>query len=132
MVRRDEHSGAKGERMNTTEISANIKAREDAQDFMVFVDEQAGEQPQRFWEVLAGLIASKLPPHPQPDERFPAMNEREASVFEETPMPYGKHAGDAVGAVPCDYLLFLTEGDEFSKRLRRYVKSKRFADRQED
>jgi hypothetical protein len=116
--------------MNTTEVSANIKARQDAEEVFALAGEMA--KSPRFWEVLASLVAEQLPPKPQPAERFPALNEQEAMRFEATPMPYGKHAGDAVGIVPCDYLLFLTEGDEFSQRLRRYVKSKRFAERQED
>jgi hypothetical protein len=108
-------------------IAANIKARQDAEEFFAF----CGVQPQRFWEEMLWLIASKLPTKPPPAERHPALNEQEAIRFEAMPMPYGKHAGESVGEVPCDYLLFLTEGDEFSQRLRRYVKSKRFADRQE-
>lgn len=116
--------------MNTTEVAANIKARQDAEE--VFALAGAMAQSPRFWEVLASLVAEQLPPKPQPTERFPAMNDQEATRFEAIPMPYGKHAGESVGEVPCDYLLFLTEGDEFSQRLKRYVKSKRFADRQED
>jgi hypothetical protein len=109
-------------------IANNMQARKDAEEIIAF----CGYRPPRFWEILADMASANLPPKPQPAERWPALNEQEAMRFEATPMPYGKHAGDAVGIVPCDYLLFLTEGDEFSQRLRRYVKSKRFADRQED
>jgi hypothetical protein len=111
-------------------IAINKKAREDAQEFMAFIEDQAGQQPQRFWEVLGESVSAKLPPNPQPVDRFPPMGEQEAARFEIVALPYGKHRGEMVGNVPCDYLLFLTEGDEFSQRLRRYVKSKRFQDRQ--
>lgn len=113
----------------TANIAANIQAREYA---LEVVDMCGTQQPQRFWECLAEMVAAKLPPKPQPVERLPAFNEQEATRFEAMPMPYGKHAGESVGEVPPDYLLFLTEGDEFSQRLKRYVKSKRFAGRQEE
>jgi hypothetical protein len=104
----------------------NIKARQEAESLV----ELAGEQPQRFWEILRDLAAEKLPAVPQPADRYPALTDVQAIRFEARPMPYGKHVGESVGEVPCDYLLFLTEGDEFSQMLRRYVKSGRFQDRQ--
>lgn len=110
------------------ELAANIAARKEAEALV----ELAGEQPRRFWEVLAELAVSKLPPKPVLPERDPPMTEQEALYFEEQSMPYGKHQGGLVGMVEPSYLLFLTEGDAFSKKLRRYVKSKRFQDRQED
>jgi hypothetical protein len=107
-------------------VADNIAARRAAEELA----ELAGEQPPRFWETLAAIAASKLPPVAPPLERHPPLTDQEAIRFEAMPMPYGKHAGDCVGEVPCDYLLFLTEGDEFSQRLKRYVKSKRFQERQ--
>jgi hypothetical protein len=109
-------------------ISENIAAREAANEYV----ELAGEQPQRFWEVVAELAGGKLPPRPQPVDRLPPMTEQEATRFESEAMPYGKHAGIEVGIVDPSYILFLTEGDEFSKKLKRYVKSRRFAERQSD
>ena len=109
-------------------VARNIQDREYAHE----VAELAGEQRERFWECLKEICDSHLPKPPEHVERFPAMTESEAMRFEAVPMPYGKHASDAVGIVPCDYLLFLTEGDEFSQRLKRYVKSKRFQERQEN
>lgn len=109
-------------------VQANIDARRAAEELA----DLAGEQPPRFWEVLAEIAAAKLPPKPVPVDRYPAMTEQEASRFEGEVMPYGINRGMTVGEVGCSYLLFLTEGDEFSKKLRRYVKSKRFSDRQEE
>lgn len=111
--------------MNAAE---NIRARQEAEA----ICELAGEQPARFWETLRDIAVSRLPPVPAPAERYPAMTEDEAIRFEAMTLPYGKHSGCTVGEVECRYLLFLTEGDEFSQRLRRYVKSRRFAERQED
>lgn len=109
------------------DYSANIKCRQDAET----VAELAGNQPQRFWEVLKGICDGKLPkPTPAP-ERWPPLSQAEALRFEATPMPYGKYQGQPVGEIPTDYLLFLTEGDEFSQRLKRYVKSPRFAARED-
>lgn len=109
-------------------LAASIAARKDAEALFAL----AGEQPPRFWEVLAGLVNAKLPPPPAPVDRYPPMTEQEAIRFEAELLPYGKHAGTSVGLVDVGYLLFLTEGDEFSKRLRRYVKSQRFQLRQVD
>lgn len=109
-------------------VESNIKARQEAESLV----ELAGEQSARFWETLRDLAASKLPPVQPPIDRYPPLMEQEAVRFEALPMPYGKYAGETVGEVPCDYLLFLTEGDEFSQRLRRYVRSKRFQERQGD
>ena len=109
------------------DLATNIIARKDAEALL----ELAGDQPQRFWEVIAERAASHLPPKPQPVDRLPAMTDQEATTFEAEMMPYGKYAGNEVGVIEPSYILFLTEGDEFSKKLKRYVKSKRFADRQE-
>lgn len=109
-------------------IAQNIKAREEYAEIVEFI----GERPQRFWELMAQYANGKLPPAPAPVDPNPALTEQEAIRFEAVPVPYGKWMGYTVGEVECDYLLFLTEGDEFSKRLKRYVKSKRFQDRQEE
>ena len=108
--------------MDVLEMAAAINARKEAEALL----ELAGEQPQRFWEVIAAAAISKLPPRPLPPDRYPPMSEQEAIRFENESLPYGKHAGRPVGEVEFSYLLFLTEGDEFSKKLRRYVKSERF------
>lgn len=114
------------------QITANIASNMQAREYAWEVVGMCGEQPPRFWECLAEFAAAKLPPKPQPVERLPALNEQEATRFESITMPWGNHYGKPVGEVPCDYLIFLTEGDEFSQRIKRYVKSRRFADRQED
>lgn len=110
------------------DLATNVTARADAAALV----EAAGEQPQRFWEVLAELAQEKLPKPEPVKEKHPAMTDDEAREFEEQIIPYGKYRGVAVWHAEPDYLLFLTEGDEFSRELRRYVKSKRFQARQDD
>lgn len=119
----------------------NIKAREEAEKFITeeiipFL-ELAGEHTPRFWEIVSNelvkLVRAKLPSlvEPIPVDKYPAFTEQQARAFERETVPYGKFKGKYVGEVPPDYLLFLTEGDEFSKQLRRYVKTKTFYERQE-
>jgi hypothetical protein len=60
------------------------------------------------------------------------MGDNEAAQFEKQLLPWGKHVGEEIGRVETSYLIFIAEGDEFTKRLRRYVASKTFAQRQDD
>jgi hypothetical protein len=108
-------------------IADNITARQDAEEIIAFI----GDKPQRFWEVLAAHAATNLPPDPG-EPAIEPMDDVEATRFEKYPFTWGKHIGEEVGSVPVSYLLFLAEGDEFTKRLRRYVASKVFAQRQDE
>ena len=110
-------------------LESNIKCSREARELV----ELAGEQPQRFWEALAQFAQEKLPPEPAPAERNPPMTDDEANKFERVfKMPRGIHQGQPVGDVPCEYLIFWTEPDEFSRLLQRYVRSRTFARRQEE
>lgn len=109
-------------------IETNIKARKDACAAIDLI----GDQPQRFWEVMKEHCESKLPKKPiEEDNRNSPLNEQHAIRFEAVSMPYGKHKGEEVGQVPCSYLEFLAEGDDFMKALRRYVKSQRYKERRQ-
>lgn len=108
-------------------LQANIAARQEAESLIDLI----GPQPPRFWEVLAAMATAKLPAK----EAAPAiapMDDLEAQRFENVNLQWGKHAGSTVGECPVSYLLFLAEGDEFTKKLRRYTASKVFAQRQDD
>ncbi len=109
--------------MGDASTLSNIAARQAAQDLIAC----AGEQPERFWEIVVKLATAKLPPVPDPK---PPMTEAEAVSFERTRIPYGKYVGVTLGDVPVSYLLFIAEGDDFARQLRRYVKSRIFMDRQ--
>lgn len=105
-------------------ILSHKKLREDAESLVAL----AGEQPEKFWRLLADVVASKLPADIEP----PAMTTEQAHSFERQPIPFGKHAGFPIGEVPVSYLLWLTEQpDEFRTKLRQYVKTSVFAERQE-
>ncbi len=108
-------------------VAENIRARE----YALEVVGMCGMQPQRFWECLKSLCENRYPSPPPTVEKFPAMDERNAQRFEKCTVPYGVHRDKEVGIVPVDYLLFIAEGDEFSRNVKMYVKSKRFESRQE-
>lgn len=114
--------------MTPTEIlQANIASRQLAESLI----DLAGDQPQRFWETLVQLAEDKLPPKPVAVDPCPPMDDKEAANFERWIMPYGKHGGKPLGDIPIGYMLWLTEGDEVVKNARRYVRSKRFSERQD-
>jgi hypothetical protein len=96
------------------------------------VFELCGQETERFWECFKGLCETQLPKLPEPEDPLPAMDDREAQKFEKRRMSYGMHAGAEIGMIPPDYLLFLAEGDEFLKKLKRYIKSETFAERQNE
>lgn len=112
--------------MNT--IAENIAAREAAEAVVSLI----GDESPRFWQQLVRLAKERLPPDPVVVDPLPAMDEQEAIRFEKVTLPWGTHTGKEIGVVSPGYLLFIAEGDEFTKKLRRYVKSRTFADRQED
>jgi len=118
--------------VTSEEIAANIARNLQDREYATEIAEMVGKQRGRFWECLKEICESRLPKPAPAVERLPALTDTEASCFETCQMPYGKHVGERVEDVPVDYLLFLTECDEFSKSLKRYVKSKRFFNRQED
>lgn len=109
-------------------ITENIAARESAEAVVSLI----GEESPRFWQELVRLAKEQLPSDPAPVDPLPAMSEQEAIRFEKATLPWGAHRDEEIGSVEPGYLLFLAEGDDFTKLLRRYVKSKVFADRQED
>jgi hypothetical protein len=108
-------------------IADNITARQDAEEIIAFI----GDKPQRFWELLAAHAAGQMPTRPV-DPRMEPMSETEAARFEKQTLQWGKHQGEEIGSVPVGYLLFLAEGDEFTRKLRRYTASKVFAQRQDE
>jgi len=98
------------------------------------VIEMCGEQPEAFWRIMQRLVTEKLPPTmPTVVEvivKDAPMRDNEARKFEEKAMPFGLHAGRAVGEIPPDYLIFMAEGTEFTKQLKRYCASAMFFRRQ--
>jgi len=92
--------------------------------------ELIGDQDQTFWRILQRLVAEKLPPDitakPVVQPVIEGMSNIEANAFEKRIMPFGIHVGTPIGEIGCDYLIFMAEGTEFTKELKRYCASERF------
>ena len=108
-------------------FAENIMARQRAEALV----ELAGDECQRFWEEVAHMVAERLPPKPAPVDPFGPMDEQEAIRFEAAKMQFGGSMGTPIGELECTYLGWLAEND-FSIKLRRYVKSDRFKRRQDE
>jgi uncharacterized protein (DUF3820 family) len=98
-------------------ILANKCAREDAETIFQLCEEQ---QTVRFWEVLAGLVATKLPA----PRTVPVMTELEAYKFGQREVPFGEFRGRRVDEVPLERLLWYAD-QRFVDELRRYLHSSR-------
>jgi hypothetical protein len=106
-------------------ITENIAARQRAEQ----VVDMIGDESPRFWEELARLAGEKLPAKPAGYDPLAPMDEQEAIRFEASEMPYGVHIGQQIGMIEARYIGWLAE-NEFTTKLRRYVKSARFQQRQ--
>jgi hypothetical protein len=109
-----------------SDLAANKAARECAEAVIQLIGDK---QPVRMWEELARLVAEKLPPVPPPYDPLAPMDTQEAIRFEAHTITFGKYAGEQVGIVPPEYIGWLAEND-FGIKLRRYVKSTRFKQRE--
>lgn len=115
-------------------IEENVKARERAKELIQLI----GQESPHYWKVLSDLallkIAKPLEQRPRSSKDAP-MNGIQAKAFEEEEMPCGKykHSGASVLDVPTEYLAKMAEGafyEDFQQKLKRYVKSDRFKERQ--
>ena len=106
----------------------NVEACKRAREMFELI----GEQPQRFWEALAMICQEQLPVTSKVLDKHGPLNDQEAQAFERVLMPRGRYAGEAVGDVPVEYILWWTEQDDFTPMLLRYVRSRVFQARQPD
>ena len=120
-------------------IEANIKARRLADDALTLIiellaesrDNRGGDFGRRFWRAIAEAATKQAGDSPaasgQDAAAQPAMTDEESRRFGQTPMRFGKHAGDRIDDVPIDYLIWLAEyqRNNFKDDLRRYVQSRR-------
>lgn len=113
----------------STKLEQRVEAHKLANQLITLLEEEAPEAERRFfWEKIAEHAAACCRDHskePEPE----GMTYEEAYRFEDEAVPYGVHAGRAVGDVRPGYWLHLTES-HFGRKLTRYLRSKRFADRQ--
>jgi len=103
--------------MNTEEILANKRAREDA---LAMLEPHKDEIRQRFWEIVLDRVKAKLSTR-KTDQ---PMSEAEAIEFESEPVTFGVHRGKCVGQVPIAYWDWLRRS-EFNVSLARYIASDR-------
>ena len=82
--------------------------------------------------VLRAIRAAGLDNHeprkPMPTQPEPMTDEQVAFFEHHKTVPYGKYAGQRVGDVPLDYLVWLVEDtDDFKEAVRMYLENKRIA-----
>lgn len=102
-------------------LADNIAARETV--------EKLGEHSPEFWTRLAELAAAKGKPPAQAEPE--PMTYEQAVKFEKAPIPYGAYEGEPVGDLPKSYLCRVLDPSPFNRDLRRYVRSRRFQEREE-
>ena len=112
-------------------IQANIDASAAAESAFEFIESEWQNVPPRFWERLQKLIAAKLPAR-APATASEDMSHVDAMRFEQQTMPRGRHALEIIAEVPCEYLAWWADSslDDFTKTLRKYVRSARFRERE--
>lgn len=114
-------------------IKANIAARTAVEELFTFVPDVIRDHrdcdEERFWDLLATMAAAKGGKVLVPDGPQHAMTTNEAQAFEQTKVPWGIYKGEKVIHVPPAYWIKILEGD-FALRLKRYVTSQYFKDRQ--
>jgi hypothetical protein len=111
-------------------LQRNKLDRERAEECIALLEEES-RGSQRFWECIRDMAQAKLPRAAEPRAEE-GMTELEARRFERHMMPRGEHAGREVGVVPTEYLCWWAEGDDFTKALRKYIKTPTFRLRQRD
>jgi hypothetical protein len=121
-------------------IKENVEAAAMAdfqfEEFERMVIRELGVQPDRFWEHMAELCIGKIAKkktdvYSNLKSEIP-MNETAARAFEKEKVPWGEYKGVHVGQVRLDYLTFLAKDNEFTRDVKRYVRSKRFKQRQKE
>ncbi len=110
-------------------VERNKKARECAEATADLVTQESHNLPEegreRFWEVLAKELKGHLPDQKR-NFNFEPMTDREARLFGEEEMKFGKFRGKYIDEVPLDYLEYLADAQRmFSTKIRRYLESKR-------
>ena len=82
----------------------------------------------RFWEVLQALLFGKKAGH----STIEPMTDREARMFGEEEMEFGKYKGKYIDEIPLPYLEWLANEQRInSKKIKRYLESKRIKQEQE-
>lgn len=119
--------------MEENKIKENIRIRRAAEAALTEIERLAplmAEGGARFWETIARNAATRVGLDvSSPSEN--RMGEQEARAFEDTPIPFGVHQGQRVGSISPHYWINTRESD-FERDLRRFMKSRRFQEIQDD
>lgn len=118
--------------MDIEKIRANVAARDAFNELMTFLQDVLKYKPaeeERVLRIMAEECAAKLGKVLVDDGPTFRMSEKESEHFEQEIVPYGTFKGKKVGELPLSYIFIITEGT-FTRQLLRYVRSKRFLDRQ--
>lgn len=111
-------------------IAENVAANKAFKDAVELIGE-LGDQPSRFWQLMLAYCQTKLPPEPAAEPELVPFGYEAAIAFEQEFIPFGKHEGCRVGDLPSGYLIRLTEDTPWMRRLRRYLASSVFQNRQD-
>jgi hypothetical protein len=103
-----------------TELQERIDAGTMARKW---VAELAVEQTHpHFWRTLATMAAARCGMEVvHPIIQDAPMTDAEASAFQQTEMPFGKHRGIKLVDIDAEYLSRLTDPSEFLVHIKRYV-----------
>ncbi len=110
--------------MSSSNLKANIKAREEAESTIKEIEVYCDTTP-RFWEELKLLCEQKITGGVVRQPAADGFTLAQCLAFEATIVPYGKWLGCRVDAVPLRYWLGLQESD-FNRDLKKWMATTRF------
>lgn len=121
--------------IDSSALKSRCEARKAAEAVLELLTELVAGNSEHYWKIIREF-AQKQVPSTVGVEVSP-MSDKEARLFGETLMPYGKYSRVAVESVPVQYLDWLVgEKDDFKDQLKRYVQNdvvrRRFQDELED
>jgi hypothetical protein len=111
-------------------LEDNVNSRRDAEEVMDLI----GDRTKHFWECLASMAQAKAgiqaTPIGQPKETL-ALSDEDARLFSKTPWSLsGFSNGLMLRDVDPEYVCRIADGNDFTQKLRRYVRSKYFKELQ--
>jgi hypothetical protein len=115
---------------STQRLEQNIKAREEADDFISKMEKHCEKHPDmthdRFWELVASMAAGRVGRELIPKDANAKMTDPEARAWEKTTeVTFGKYKLMMVSQVPIDYWGAIFQS-EFTTALQRYLRSDHF------
>ena len=118
-------------------LKQRVEARKAAEAALALVAESVAGDALHFWTIIRDAGIRKAP-FPGGRHSTEPMTDKEAAVFGQRVMPYGKYVGDVIECVDLQYLDWLAGTvDEWKPELQRYllnegVRSRLFSQLQDD